>query len=204
MYETLTKFIEKFDGLKPNDCGKAYGDGLLFSKAVNEFAKAHQAWDMKNYNFIIEARCKDFLVKDLSEVKVSALDGKTIFALLVKLVKGDARFLMRAVTDGTVVKYLSRLKAIDTFIPNQEDVIAAHKHSAHHRKELLKPQISGCFCCCKTFSSKKIDYWYDEHMACCPYCCIDSVIGESSGYEVTEEFLIAMEDHWFGHRRRHE
>ena len=30
----------------------------------------------------------------------------------------------------------------------------------------------------------------------------DSVIGKSSGYEITEEFLIAMEDYFFGLRRR--
>ena len=202
MYETLTVFLKKFDGLKHNDCGKAFGDALLFSNEVNAFVKTHHDLEMKNYNFILEARCEDFLVKDLSEVKVSALDGKTIIALLVKLVKGDMRFLMSALTDGTIVSYLSRLKAIDEYSPNEEDVIAAHKHSAHHRKELQKDQISGCFCCCKTFSSKKIDYWYDGHIACCPYCCIDSVIGESSGYEITEEFLRAMEDHWFGIKRK--
>lgn len=40
MYETLTKFIEKFDGLKPNDCGKAYGDVLLlFLKQLTNLQK---------------------------------------------------------------------------------------------------------------------------------------------------------------------
>ncbi len=84
-----------------------------------------------------------------------------------------------------------------------EALVAAHKHSANHRTELQKEQVCGCFSCCKTFSSKEIDYWYDGHTACCPYCCIDSVIGESSGYEITEEFLLAMEDYWFGLKKRY-
>ena len=197
MYENLTAFIEKLECLKNGSAGKVFGDAIMFSNAVDEFVKTYPKLGLKNYASIIEERCQDFLVSDLSEVKLSALDGKTVVALIVELVKGDARFLLHALADGTIVKYLYRLKAIDTFSSNKEDVIAAHKHSAHHRTELQKEQVCGCFHCCKTFSSKKIDYWYDGHIACCPYCCIDSVIGESSGYEITEEFLLAMEDYWF-------
>ena len=35
--------------------------------------------------------------------------------------------------------------------------------------------------------------------AICPYCGMDSVIGESSGYPITKEFLQKMQEHWFGH-----
>ena len=47
-----------------------------------------------------------------------------------------------------------------------------------------------------------IDWYDDEGTAVCPYCYIDSVIGKSSGYEITEEFLMAMEDYFFGLRKR--
>jgi hypothetical protein len=203
MYESLTTFIEKLESLKNGNAGKALTDAIVFSDAVNEFVKTHPKLALKNYTFIIKERCQDFLVSDLSEVKLSALDGKTVVALLVKLVEGDARFLLNALTDGTVVKYLHRLNAIDNFSPNQEDVIAAHKHSSFHKKQLQKEQVSGCFCCCKTFSSKKLEFYYDDgQTAYCPCCYIDSVIGESSGYEITEEFLIAMEDYYFGILKR--
>ena len=33
--------------------------------------------------------------------------------------------------------------------------------------------------------------------AICPKCNIDSVIGESSGFPITKEFLIAMNKRWF-------
>ena len=29
------------------------------------------------------------------------------------------------------------------------------------------------------------------------YCCIDSVIGDKSGFPITEEFLKTMRDYWF-------
>ncbi len=203
MYETLTTFIEKLEGYKNGECGKAFGSAFNFSNAIDEFVKTHRDLGLKNYTSIIEERCQDFMVTNLTEVKVNALDGKTAVALLVKLVKGDVRYLMRALTDGTVVKYLHRLKAIDDFVPNKEAVVLAHKQSSFHKKSLKHDQVCGCFHCGKLFSSQKIEDWYDDgQTACCPYCCIDSVVGESSGVEITEEFLIAMEDHWFGLRKR--
>ena len=33
--------------------------------------------------------------------------------------------------------------------------------------------------------------------ALCPYCGIDSIIGESSGYPITAEFLKSMHERWF-------
>ena len=33
--------------------------------------------------------------------------------------------------------------------------------------------------------------------AVCPYCGIDAVIGESSGYPITAEFLKRMRKRWF-------
>jgi hypothetical protein len=44
----------------------------------------------------------------------------------------------------------------------------------------------------------EIEEWIDpnDDTALCPYCDIDSVIGDASGYEITEEFLRKMNDHW--------
>lgn len=40
--------------------------------------------------------------------------------------------------------------------------------------------------------------WLDrEDTVLCPYCCADSVIGESSGYPITKEFLKKMNEYWF-------
>ncbi len=37
-----------------------------------------------------------------------------------------------------------------------------------------------------------------EGTAFCPLCGIDSVIGDASGIPITQEFLTAMHDKWFG------
>lgn len=81
----------------------------------------------------------------------------------------------------------------------------AHEFSANHKPELEKDKKCGCFFCLKIFSPKKIDDWiFDDNpidirgTAICPYCGIDSVIGESSGFPITKKFLTGMRREWFG------
>ncbi len=88
---------------------------------------------------------------------------------------------------------------------SRQDVIMAHRFSNNHKKELEPEQKCGCFCCLSIFNSSEIEEWLiapnfcDRHgTAICPKCDIDSVIGESSGYPITPEFLNAMNKKWFG------
>ena len=89
-----------------------------------------------------------------------------------------------------------------TIDPTKPGYVEAHKFSAHHREMLEKDSLCGCFSCLEIFYPSEIDTWYDDRgeTAACPYCGIDSVIGESSGYPVTKEFLKMMKNYWFyGH-----
>ena len=85
------------------------------------------------------------------------------------------------------------------------DVIKAHRYANNHKSELEIEQKCGCFCCEEIFSSSEIKEWLVHNNPCdklgtaiCPKCDIDSVIGESSGYPITSEFLKEMKDYWFG------
>lgn len=82
---------------------------------------------------------------------------------------------------------------------DKEDYIVAHKFSINHRKELIKDKKCGCFYCVKIFSPSEIKIWIEDPLktAICPYCGIDSVIGEYSGYPITQELLQKMHDYWF-------
>ena len=80
----------------------------------------------------------------------------------------------------------------------QYDLDKAHKYSSNHRPELEKDNICGCFFCLRIYNPKEIKEWIDSGTtAICPKCDIDSVIGESSGFPITKEFLIAMNKKWF-------
>lgn len=89
-------------------------------------------------------------------------------------------------------------KTLRDELMNEPDFIRAHKHSSHHREEILASESCGCFYCLKIYAPSRIQLWTDaDTTALCPYCHIDSVIGLKSGYPITVEFLTKMYQHWF-------
>ena len=85
-----------------------------------------------------------------------------------------------------------------------EAYIEAHKYSRNNMAQLKNYKICGCFYCLKIFSPTEIDDCLIADndadrlgTALCPYCHIDSVMGASSDYPITEEFLEEMRKHWF-------
>ncbi len=87
---------------------------------------------------------------------------------------------------------------------SRQDVVMAHRFSNNHKAELEPEQKCGCFYCLSIFNSSEIKDWLTapnpcDHLgtALCPECEMDSVIGESSGYPITPEFLKAMNEKWF-------
>ena len=85
----------------------------------------------------------------------------------------------------------------------RDDVIFAHDFSRNHKAELEKDRLCGCFYCLSIFEPREIEEWIVDPQgdpkgtAICPYCGIDSIIGESSGYPITKEFLQEMNVYWF-------
>ena len=82
--------------------------------------------------------------------------------------------------------------------------IEAHNHSNNHMDKLKKDKICGCFYCLSIYPPEEIEEWIISDndadrfgTAICPHCGIDSVIGESSGYPITKEFLQGMKEYWF-------
>ncbi|MBQ7339074.1 MAG: cytoplasmic protein [Clostridia bacterium] len=93
----------------------------------------------------------------------------------------------------------------------KDHVINAHKCCSRNKNALKKSKSCGCFYCLAIFSPEEISDWIveknftdmeltreDLSTACCPYCGTDSVIGDSSGFPITENFLGEMEKYWFG------
>ena len=77
---------------------------------------------------------------------------------------------------------------------------SAHQYCTDNRIQLQTKQRCGCFYCGKIFSSSEIKDWINEGKsgtALCPYCGTDSVIGASSGYDITDDFLRKMHLYWF-------
>ncbi len=79
------------------------------------------------------------------------------------------------------------------------DLDVAHDASWCHQEQLSKDTECGCFYCLKIFSPTEIKMWIKDYSgtAVCPYCGVDSIIGESSGFPITEDFLRKMKERWF-------
>jgi hypothetical protein len=80
----------------------------------------------------------------------------------------------------------------------------AHRRSIRHRAEIEAGGLCGCFYCGARYPPGEIVKWTDlnedhkHQTALCPRCGIDSVIGDQSGFEISEEFLATMKRYWFG------
>ena len=82
----------------------------------------------------------------------------------------------------------------------KEDVFRqAHDCSIRNKRQLEQSKLCGCFSCCEIFPPAEItDYISDEEpTAECPYCHIDAVVGDASGFPITKEFLSRMMKRWF-------
>ena len=76
----------------------------------------------------------------------------------------------------------------------------AHKKSMLNREKLEESDFCACFNCLETFPFKSINEWVDQNdsTALCPKCGIDSVLGSAQGFDLSKEFLLKMNQRWFG------
>jgi hypothetical protein len=69
----------------------------------------------------------------------------------------------------------------------------AHEHSYKNREELLKSDKCACFHCFQIYPAKEIKDYVDENdgekTALCPYCLCDTIIGDASGFNLTDDLI---------------
>ncbi|MCI7334547.1 MAG: cytoplasmic protein [Oscillospiraceae bacterium] len=83
---------------------------------------------------------------------------------------------------------------------SERDLQKLNEQSVGNMELFEKEQKCGCFFCGKIFGSEEITQYIEDEegdTAVCPFCKTDSVLGESCGYEITEELLKEMHDYWF-------
>ena len=82
----------------------------------------------------------------------------------------------------------------------ENELLKLHELSMANMSEFEENKKCGCFSCCRIFDSDEIEMCLEDEdgdTAVCPYCSVDSVIGEGNGVEITEELLKQMHDFWF-------
>ena len=82
----------------------------------------------------------------------------------------------------------------------------AHKATIFHEKDILASSVCTCFYCGYQFDPHKEEdlEWLDEtnpkgKTLVCPMCGIDCIVGDASGFPVTDDdFIKACTEAWFG------
>lgn len=88
----------------------------------------------------------------------------------------------------------------------------ACSHTLHNHDEILRSVRCGCFSCRRSFLAHSVTEWVNEEdgssvwgedadgssTAVCPYCGLDYVIGDASGFEISDRFLKRMNIYIFG------
>ena len=80
------------------------------------------------------------------------------------------------------------------------DHVAARRSSSSNRGELESSSVCGCFHCGVIFHPSLIEEWMEDawdETAVCPFCGVDSVIGDRSGWPIKPAFLERMRRFWF-------
>jgi hypothetical protein len=128
------------------------------------------------------------LINTLNELR---MDQEAIlqFAAEIGAVENDIR------------KQLADLRGVKFDGPLHDPFKASYKsaraHSRHNRAEIESSAKCGCFFCRAVFDPKAIYTYSEGDTAMCPNCGMDSVIGDKAGFELSDEFLVAMFRHWF-------
>lgn len=87
------------------------------------------------------------------------------------------------------------------FTPEQIQHAEDHRVSIFNRDSVMNSTRLGCFYCGEIFTpgDQGESDWCDHgETALCPFCGVDSVIGDESGLPITKEFLEAAHNAWFG------
>lgn len=86
-----------------------------------------------------------------------------------------------------------------------DELSRIYKHSLKNKDEVMKSNTCGCFYCREMFAPSEIKEWIDDKggdTAQCPYCMIDSVIGDASRIKITKKLLEEMYEYFFANKRR--
>ncbi|MCQ2258569.1 MAG: hypothetical protein MJZ41_11355 [Bacteroidaceae bacterium] len=87
------------------------------------------------------------------------------------------------------------------FTPEYQYLKAAHHASFKNEEQIKASTQCGCFSCMRIFPASEVALISESdsaRTAWCPYCDVDAVLGDASGYPITKEFLRKMHIEWFG------
>lgn len=115
-----------------------------------------------------------------------------------KLTDEAAKLIMTEIIPSILHRFRAT-QGLGHIYENYWDVHSEEVHSASYENEevIRASDECGCFSCGSIYPSSEVLH-FNNHTAFCPYCHIDSVIGDASGLPISQDFLEDMKEAWFG------
>lgn len=86
----------------------------------------------------------------------------------------------------------------DSYVLVKQAMDKVHSHSIYNKEEITQSTSCCCFYCKSRFPSNEVKWWTDKGTtALCPHCSVDSVIGDKSGIDLTDQLVNHMHEFWF-------
>lgn len=73
------------------------------------------------------------------------------------------------------------------------DYIRVSNYSYCNRKLIEQSKLCCCYDCKRIFAPQDINEWIGD-TAVCPYCGMDTVVGDAAGFKIDKEFLRKLKD----------
>ena len=83
-----------------------------------------------------------------------------------------------------------------------EEIKSTFRLVTQNKMLLNQSNYAACYSCKRIFKSKDVTTFLNEGVgtAVCPYCGIDSVLGDKTGLGLSVENIQQLHDYWFGAR----
>ena len=78
------------------------------------------------------------------------------------------------------------------------EIKKASEYSIYNMAELARSNLAGCYHCKSIFKADEIKETIDDgKTALCPKCGTDSVLPDSSPFQIDSKTLLALNQYWF-------
>lgn len=190
--------LSKKYSYKPNDVLPGYAetfDFIVYEESIPVIAIDY--WGVEYFtlegNPYINGRTYDDVVEQERDKDRICYDSN-VTHIQIDLRELDEGFyvgsLIRDILKNPSVAKLHRMERSEHFT-----FARAIQDCDYNRDAFNTATICGCFECCNLIDPKDIVEWDFEESAVCPICGNDSIIMDSQGYNITEDFLQRLNDY---------
>lgn len=187
-------FFKVYNGMNADeDCSEMLNIVLDYAQTnytSNFIADIAYSLEMDSNNYAFKSSYYDVgegLAEEIIDAKSTWSERFYLLAINKSNGKDDDKYINESLQEND--------KSIEDYL--NLDYIKSHKYVNNNRKDIQKSKLCVCVYCMEKFPPSKIEDWIsNDTTAICPYCSVDSVLGDFS-VVITDELIRKMYGYWF-------